>query len=232
MNFTVSESIEFSNNILKPISNFKNENFEVIICPSFMSLPFNYQILSSLVKFGAQNISHNHGEKGSYTGEISANMVSDYSEYVILGHSERRINFLESNKNIDNKRKLSLENGLKPIVCIGENFDLRSSNKYLEYLASQLNESVTTKTPNNLIAYEPIWSIGTGTSCSLEKVLEISNLVKSIIGDDTIFIYGGSVNKDNIWEYLSSPEIGGVLVGSASLDKDSVEEMLNIIDAN
>ena len=232
MNFTVSESIEFSNDILKPISNFKNERFEIVICPSFMSLPFNYQILSNLVKFGAQNISHNHGEKGSFTGEISANMVSDYAEYVILGHSERRRNLLETNRNIDDKRKLSIENGLKPIICIGENLDLRDSNKYLEFLSKQLNESVSTKISGNIIAYEPIWSIGTGKSCNLEKVLEISNLTRSLIGDDTIFIYGGSVNKDNILEYLSSPDINGVLVGSASLDKNSVEEMLNIIDAN
>ena len=232
MNFTVSESIEFSNNILKPISNFKNKNFEIIICPSYMSLPFNYQILSNLVKFGAQNISHNHGEKGSFTGEISANMVSDYAEYVILGHSERRINLYESNKNIDDKRKLSLENDLKPIICIGENSDLRNKNKYLEFLTEQLNESISTKTTQSIVAYEPIWSIGTGTNCSLDKVLEISSLVKSIIGDNTIFIYGGSVNKDNVLEYLSSPDINGVLVGSASLDKNSVEEMLNIIDAN
>ena len=232
MNFTVSESIEFSNNILKPISNFKNKNFEIIICPSYMSLPFNYQILSNLVKFGAQNISHNHGEKGSFTGEISASMVSDYAEYVILGHSERRINLYESNKNIDDKRKLSLENDLKPIICIGENSDLRNKNKYLEFLTEQLNESIATKTTQSIVAYEPIWSIGTGTNCSLDKVLEISSLVKSIIGDNTIFIYGGSVNKDNVLEYLSSPDINGVLVGSASLDKNSVEEMLNIIDAN
>ena len=232
MNFTVSESIEFSNNILKPISNFKNKNFEIIICPSYMSLPFNYQILSNLVKFGAQNISHNHGEKGSFTGEISASMVSDYAEYVILGHSERRINLYESNKNIDDKRKLSLENDLKPIICIGENSDLRNKNKYLEFLTEQLNESIATKTTQSIVAYEPIWSIGTGTNCSLDKVLEISSLVKSIIGNNTIFIYGGSVNKDNVLEYLSSPDINGVLVGSASLDKNSVEEMLNIIDAN
>ena len=102
----------------------------------------------------------------------------------------------------------------------------------MEYLTEKLNESISTKTTQSIVAYEPIWSIGTGTNCSLGKVLEISSLVKSIIGDNTIFIYGGSVNKDNVLEYLSSPGINGVLVGSASLNKNSVEEMLNIIDAN
>ena len=120
---------------------------------------------------------------------------------------------------------------LSLLFVLGENSDLRNKNKYLEFLTEQLNESISTKTTQSIVAYEPIWSIGTGTNCSLDKVLEISSLVKSIVGDNTIFIYGGSVNKDNVLEYLSSPDINGVLVGSASLNKNSVEEMLNIIDA-
>ena len=91
MNFTVSESIEFSNYIIKSLANLKNKDIEIIVCPTFMSLPYCYQILSSIVKLGAQNISHTDHEYGSYTGEISAKMISDYAEYVILGHSERRI---------------------------------------------------------------------------------------------------------------------------------------------
>ena len=145
---------------------------------------------------------------------------------------EKEFSDVNFKKSSDDVKKLSLENDLKPIICIGENSDLRNKNKYLEFLTEQLNESISTKTTQSIVAYEPIWSIGTGTNCSLDKVLEISSLVKSIVGDNTIFIYGGSVNKDNVLEYLSSPGINGVLVGSASLNKNSVEEMLNIIDAN
>ena len=120
MNFTVSESIEFSNYIIKSLANLKNKDIEIIVCPTFMSLPYCYQILSSIVKLGAQNISHTDHEYGSYTGEISAKMISDYAEYVILGHSERR-NFLnEGNSIINTKRLFSIKNNIKPIVCIGE----------------------------------------------------------------------------------------------------------------
>ena len=232
MNFTVSESIEFSNNIIKSLANLKNKNIEIIVCPTFMSLPYCYQILSSIVKLGAQNISHTDHEYGSYTGEISAKMISDYAEYVILGHSERR-NFLnEGNSIINTKRLFSIKNNIKPIVCIGESIDIRNSGKHIDFLENQIKECIDSDYEDKIVAYEPVWAIGSGENCDLEKVEEISKLTKSILGNDTLFIYGGSVNKDNIHSYLSSSSIDGVLIGSASLDKNSIEEMLNIIDAN
>mgnify|MGYP001223628215 CR=1 FL=1 len=232
MNFTVSESVEFSNNILKCLTNFQNNNYEIIVCPTYMSLPYSYQILSNYVKFGAQNISSLHGDKGSFTGEISAKMVSDYAEYVILGHSERRVNIPESNVEINNKRILALENNLKPIVCIGEDLESRNSGKYINFLNNQLKESIKPILKNVIVAYEPIWSIGTGLNCDLKKLKEISDLVKSKISDEAIFIYGGSVNESNIFDYLSSDKVDGVLVGSASLNKTSIEGMINKINGN
>ena len=110
MNFTVSESIEFSNNIIKTLSGFKNKNIEIIICPTYMSLPYCFQILSNFVKLGAQNISHINEGYGSFTGEISAKMISDYAEYVILGHSERRNYLNEKNSDINKKRLFSIQN--------------------------------------------------------------------------------------------------------------------------
>ncbi|MBK65487.1 MAG: triose-phosphate isomerase [Chloroflexi bacterium] len=232
MNFTVSESVEFSNNILKCVSNFQNNNYEIIVCPTYMSLPYSYQILSSYVKFGAQNISSFDGDKGSFTGEISAKMVSDYAEYVIIGHSERRVNIPESSIEINNKRLLALENNLKPIVCIGEDLESRNSGKYIDFLNNQLKESISPVAMKTIVAYEPIWSIGTGLNCDLKKLIEISDLVKSKISEDALFIYGGSVNESNIFDYLSSDKVDGVLIGSASLNKSSIEDMMNKINGD
>ena len=99
-------------------------------------------------------------------------------------------------------------------------------------MENQIKECIDSDYEDKIVAYEPVWAIGSGENCDLEKVEEISKLTKSILGNDTLFIYGGSVNKDNINSYLSSSSIDGVLIGSASLDKNSIEEMLNIIDAN
>ena len=120
MNFTVSESIEFSNNIIKTLSGFKNKNIEIIICPTYMSLPYCYQILSSFVKLGAQNISHTNDVNGSFTGEISAKMISDYAEYVILGHSERRMYHHESNEFIKNTIPITTINPSVDLITIPE----------------------------------------------------------------------------------------------------------------
>ena len=99
-------------------------------------------------------------------------------------------------------------------------------------MKGQLKESIASDYKNKMVAYEPVWAIGTGKNCDVDKVNEVSNLTKSLLGDDTAFIYGGSVNKDNIKGYLSSSTIDGVLIGSASLDKNSIEEMLNIFNDN
>ena len=109
---------------------------------------------------------------------------------------------------------------------------MRNSDKHIDFLKGQLKESITSDYKNKIVAYEPVWAIGTGKNCDLDKVIEISNLTKSLFAEDTAFIYGGSVNKDNIKDYLLSDSIDGVLIGSASLDKDSIEEMLNIFNDN
>ena len=188
MNFTVSESIEFSNNIIKSLANLKNKNIEIIVCPTFMSLPYCYQILSSIVKLGAQNISHTDHEYGSYTGEISAKMISDYAEYVILGHSERRIFLNEGSSIINTKRLFSIKNNIKPIVCIGESIDIRNSGKHIHFLENQIKECIDSDYEDKIVAYEPVWAIGSGENCDLEKVEEISKLTKSILGLSLIHI--------------------------------------------
>ena len=184
------------------------------------------RIRKSFVKLGAQNISHTNDVNGSFTGEISAKMISDYAEYVILGHSERRNYLNEKNSDINKKRLFSMQNEINPIICVGEDTNVRNSGKHIDFLKGQLKESIASDYKNKIVAYEPVWAIGTGKNCDLDKVIEISNLTKSLFAEDTAFIYGGSVNKDNIKDYLSYDSIDGVLIGSASLDKNSIEEMI------
>ena len=235
MNFTVSESIEFSNNILKPISNFKNKNFEVIICPSFMSLPFNYQILSSLVKFGAQNISHNHGKNGSYTGEISANMLSDLQvQYCIVGHSERRQNYNESNKLINQKLKILINNNIVPILCVGESLGEKELSQSDSVISSQLSECLYgIEKTNIIVAYEPIWAIGSGKSASVEDISNMNNLIRNCmnklgyINDQFYILYGGSVGIDNLLSIKEASLLDGFLIGGASLQASTFWKIID-----
>jgi len=233
MNLTVTESIDFSNEISRTINeNIIKDNVEIIICPSFISIPYCFQILKSLAKIGAQDASKMNEIKGAYTGEISAKMISDYADYVIIGHSERRINLKETNQDVSLKGKNILKNNMTPIVCIGETEEQRKTGEYISILINQLNESSEGLGNKMVVAYEPIWAIGSGKYCNIEQIIEVSSEVKALCGESTPFIYGGSVNEDNCKELLFQKEIDGVLVGSASLNLDSFNKMISSISSD
>jgi triosephosphate isomerase (TIM) len=187
---------------------------KVIICPSFALLSDikSYSLKNnSSVKIGAQDISP-FGE-GSYTGEVNGKQLKDFAEFVIVGHSERRKNFVESNDTVNLKIKKTFEYGLTPIICVS---DLEQVKALQEI----------TKTNNNfIIAYEPLFAIGSGTPDTPENADLMAEKIKNIIGDTTV-VYGGSVTSDNINNFSKMSNIGGALVGKASLDP---AEFLQII---
>ena len=236
MNFTVSESIEFSNNIIKTLSGFKNKNIEIIICPTYMSLPYCYQILSSFVKLGAQNISHTDDVNGSFTGEISAKMISDYAEYVILGHSERRNHLNEKNSDINKKRLFSIQNEINPIICVGEDTNVRNSDKHIDFLKGQIKESITSDYKNKIVAYEPVWAIGTGRSANIRDIETTHTLIRKLLfkrindaKSEIKILYGGSVSPQNAKEILDAENVDGALVGGASLSAKKFIEICRTI---
>ena len=232
MNLSVQEGISFSNAISNSIRKKIGTSLEVIICPPSITLPYCYQILKTVSKLGAQNISHLNSSKGAFTGEISSEMVSDYADYVIIGHSERRINMNETNHEVSLKGKYALNCNMTPIVCIGESDEQRDSGNYIDFLLNQLKESSKGIEKEMIVAYEPIWAIGSGNSCDIEQVTEISNKVKSIYGENMPFVYGGSVNESNVEQFFINDGIDGVLVGSASINVESFEKILSLINEN
>ena len=233
MNLSVAESINFSNEIYRTIDkNIIKDNIEIIICPPFISIPYCFQILKSVAKIGSQDVSKMDEAKGAFTGEISAKMISDYSDYVIIGHSERRINLKETNQDVALKGINILKNNMTPILCIGETAEQRKTGEHISLLIDQLNESSQGLGNKMVVAYEPIWAIGSGNSCSTEQIIEVSREVKAICGDSTPFVYGGSVNEDNCKELLYQKEIDGVLVGSASLSIGSFKKMVSSINSD
>ena len=178
------------------------------------------------VLIGAQNIFHI--PSGAYTGEISAEMIGTLGiKYSIVGHSERRQYFNETNDIVSKKVLSAYENGIMPILCVGENEEIYKSNGTKEYIKGQLEESLKDiagkSIPEIMIAYEPIWAIGTGNTCDAELANEIctyiKNEAKNILGNTNVnVLYGGSVKASNSNELLSYENISGVLVGGASLD--------------
>ena len=182
-------------------------DFEIVICSTYIHIPLVKQQITSYqlpFKVGAQDISPY--SNGAYTGEVSAIMVSEFAEYVIIGHSERRIYFHEDEDMLREKTQMGFSAGLKTIFCV-------SNNK------AEIPPDVT------IIAYEPIWAIGTGKT---ETPLNANEVARKIKNDNKvhIVIYGGSVNKDNICNFLTEKEIDGVLPGNASLDPNSFWEMI------
>ncbi len=208
------------------------KDYEFIICPSSIYLPYfegKYDF-----KLGAQNMGYD--EKGNYTGENSGYQLKSLNvSYVIIGHSERRIHFKEDNEMINKKLKDAIYYGLTPILCIGETLEERTLYKTSKVLLKQIKDAFKDLdiTEDIIIAYEPIWAIGSNNPASIEIIEETLNLIKEIVikfyGVNIKVIYGGSVAEDNIKLILKSRIVDGILIGSASSNIDKVKKILNKI---
>lgn len=231
MNNDINESQSLVSGIISGLGN--DDNCEVIVCPPFTSLnEVNSLVKDSPLKLGAQNMFFE--ESGAYTGEISASMLKSVGcEYVILGHSERRTIFGESDELINKKIKKAIESGLKVIFCIGETLAQREEGKTDAVVKNQIINGLQNITSENLktitIAYEPIWAIGTGKTASPGQAQEVHAFIRNLIeeiyskesAENLIIQYGGSVKPDNAASLLSQPDIDGALVGGACLKPDS-----------
>ncbi len=180
------------------------------------------------IRLGAQDC--HHEESGSFTGDVSAAMLKKVGcEYVIIGHSERRSNHFATNEIIAKKAQASVASEINPIICVGEDQETRNQGKHLEFVYRQIMRSIPqgVKFKKLIIAYEPIWSIGTGVTPTIAQITEMAKLIKKIfneklanIADEYFMLYGGSVNSQNSKEILEIPGVNGLLVGKASLDPD------------
>jgi len=237
MHKMVGESVYFAKQLSAEFSEVNDR--DIIIAPSYTALyPVAEELKESSVHLSAQNM--HWGEKGAFTGEVSAGMLVDAGcRYVILGHSERRTLFGEKDSDINKKIKTALKFGLKPIFCIGETLDERSSQKTFEVIERQirkgLNNILSDDIRQFIIAYEPIWAIGTGKTATDEQAEEAHRYIREMIADlfgenagtDIRIIYGGSVNQENIGGFMNQPNINGALVGGASLDFESFASIIN-----
>ena len=239
MNCNKEEAIKLVNEITKD-NNIFNKS-EVIIFPSYLMIHQISQIIENKnVKLGAQDCSIY--DNGAYTGQVSSDMILDAGcEYVILGHSERRVLCNETSEDISKKFFQAFSSGLNSIICIGENLKERENNKYLSVLEEQIKISLSnikefemSSVKNKvIIAYEPIWAIGTGKVATNKNIEEVHSFIKHLLKDDfkigldIPIIYGGSVNEDNSLDIFKIKNVDGVLVGGASLKSDSFLKIIN-----
>lgn len=230
MNTTPSEFKSYAMALATKTKGTKND---VIVCPPYTHLGVSKEIFSgSKVFYGAQNISEE--ESGALTGEISANMIKDLgAEFVIIGHSERRGKFKENDKLINKKIKTALANGLKVILCVGENLQTRTNKQACVFVRKQLDEDLKGIYENELesviVAYEPIWAIGSGKSVSGKEIQKMTDAIRKEIGylysdkasQNINIVYGGSVTMSNYKKLLSYEFLNGVMMGNTCLDIDS-----------
>jgi len=233
MNTTVSEAIALVNEMRQPLDEI--DGVDKVVCPPFVSLAAVYgAVKGSSVRLGAQNLYFK--EKGAYTGEISPLMLADLCEIVIIGHSERRQFFDDTDEVVNNKIKAALKVGLKPILCVGEKLEDNEAGKTEEVVTGQLGSSLAgiDYSTSLIVAYEPIWAIGTGKAATSQQANDIIGLIRRNISQlyggeaagELRILYGGSVNGANATELMQQPEIDGALVGGASL---KAEEFLSIV---
>ena len=236
MNKTPEEGEELASEIASIVS--KDATVEVVVCPDFVALErVSQAIESSAVRLGAQNLYPK--TSGAFTGEVSPEMLrAVFAKYVILGHSERREYFHESDAFINEKVKFSLENLLKPILCIGETLEQREAGATLDVVKTQLLgglDGVDASGMSNLvIAYEPVWAIGTGKTATPEMPQEVHGAIRSLlkeaygdaVAEKTRIIYGGSMKPSNADDLLAQPDIDGGLIGGASLDSKSFCDLI------
>ena len=217
----------------------KYDNVNVVFCPSFTSINYVSSIVSDNdISVGAQNVSEY--SPGAYTGEISIEMIEDLKcKYCIVGHSERRQNLNETNEIIRKKLDGLLKTSIVPIVCIGETYEQRKKNKTIPVLTNQLNSIFNELNAFNkkiIIAYEPIWAIGTGLSADIKTIEETHKAIKNIINKyilkncNIYLLYGGSVNDNNAAEIISIKDVDGFLIGSSSLTPNKFIKINEILE--
>ncbi|MBW4639830.1 MAG: triose-phosphate isomerase [Gloeocapsa sp. UFS-A4-WI-NPMV-4B04] len=225
---TQAESLEFLQGFIRSLDQMPEER-EVILCAPFTALPsLSKNLHGSIVYLGAQNV--HWEENGAYTGEIAAPMLTEIGvRYVIIGHSERRQYFGETDETVNLRLKAAQRFGLKPILCVGETKQQRDTGETEAVISSQLEKDLVDVDQENLvIAYEPIWAIGTGDTCEVNEANRVIGLIRSQLSNPNVSIqYGGSVKPDNIDQIMAQPEIDGVLVGGASLEPESFARIVN-----
>jgi len=239
MNKTLDEALDLARGVKELISASKKPNAEVLFCvPALYLLPIK-KILNNdpVIKLGAQNSAA--FKQGAYTGEIAADMLASADiPFVILGHSERRSLFGDSDEVIKAKVNLALESGLKPIFCCGEPLEVREAGEHEKLVKIQVEAALFHLTAeqisNVVIAYEPVWAIGTGKTATAEQAQEMHAFIRSLLSNqygadlasEISILYGGSVKASNAAEIFSKPDVDGGLIGGAALQ---AEEFVNIV---
>lgn len=233
MNKTADEAVAFVREIRHSLNAISGA--DSVVCPPFVALPGVADALrGTQIGVGAQNM--HYAESGAYTGECAPNMLTPYCQYVILGHSERRAYYAETDESVNKKIIAALSHQLTPIVCVGESLEQNEAGETHEFVSGQVRAAfdglIAEQVVRCVIAYEPIWAIGTGKSASAIEAGRIIGLtVRGTIADlygepvaqQVRIQYGGSANPKNIGDYMAQPDIDGALVGGASLKSDFVE---------
>lgn len=244
MNMDYEQGISLFSEIVNMVKDEVIGNQEVVVCSPFIHLAAISKLSAHTnnVSIGAQTI--NQHESGAYTGEISASQVkSTGAEYVILGHSERRAYFGETDELLAEKVDAALKHGLKPIFCIGETQSEREAGSYFDVIKNQLSKALfhldAAAFGNIVLAYEPVWAIGTGLTASPEQAQEVHAFIRQTladqygqeVADNTSILYGGSANPSNAQSLFSQPDIDGGLIGGASLKSRDFLQIINVFNA-
>ena len=235
MNTTVTEAEALAASLRRELDGLPR--VEVALCPPFVSLERVARALEgSSLKVGAQNM--HYEDRGAFTGEVSPAMLQGLCRFVILGHSERRNLFGETDELVNRKVRKALEVGVRPILCVGERLDERQQGREEAVVSQSLSACLDgVASPDGLVvAYEPVWAIGTGLAATGEQAQSMSALIRRLLADqygqqgaETIpILYGGSVTAANVAEFVSQPDIDGALVGGASLDAQQFAEIVRI----
>ncbi|MCM8800263.1 MAG: triose-phosphate isomerase [Candidatus Omnitrophica bacterium] len=234
----ITQAIELVSALKRELFFIETQRFEIVVCPPFTALSEVAELLyESNIELGAQNV---HWEKeGAFTGEVSILMLKDLGcKYVIVGHSERRTYFGETDEIINKKLKAVLDEGLSPILCVGESLKQREEGLTFKILEEQIYKDLESinfqKVANLVIAYEPVWAIGTGRTATPQIAQEAQAYIRGLlnriyseeISQKIRILYGGSVKPENIKELIKQPDIDGALVGGASLDLDSFSSII------
>lgn len=236
MHKTIAEAVEFVNDIKDKVN---NTDVEAVICAPFTLLKdLKEATKGTNIKIGAQNM--HYEDKGAFTGEVSAPMLNELNiDYVVLGHSERRQYFNETNETVNKKVLKALEAGIDPILCIGETLEEREADKTKDVCRVQVEKALENVSKDDMkkvvIAYEPIWAIGTGKTATAEQANDVIAYVREVvkglygeeISEEVRIQYGGSVKPSNVAEIMNQSDIDGALVGGASLQPADFTELVN-----